>query len=63
MVDIQLHAWLIKELGITQGARKDVIAWVEKGIKDIDGLNYEKEVIYFDRDDLKEIKKSNNKIS
>lgn len=42
-------AWLLKELGIAQGCNKDVIAWVEKDIKDIAGLNYEKEVIYFDR--------------
>jgi len=27
--------WLLKELGIAQGSRKDVIAWVEKDIKDI----------------------------
>jgi hypothetical protein len=51
-------SWLLKELGIAQGARKDVIAWVEKGIKDIAGLNYEKEVIYFDRNNLKEIEKA-----
>ena len=47
--------WLIKELGIAQGSQKDVIAWVEKGIKDIAGLDYEKEVIYFKRDNVKEI--------
>ena len=53
-------SWLLKELGIAQGARKDVIAWVEKGIKDEDiaGLNYEKEVIYFERDNVKEIEKA-----
>jgi hypothetical protein len=34
-------SWLLKELGIAQGAKKDVIAWVERGIKDIAGLNYE----------------------
>jgi hypothetical protein len=43
-------SWLLKELGIAQGCNADVIAWVEKGIKDIAGLNYEKEVIYFDRE-------------
>jgi len=48
-------AWLLKELGIAQGAGKGVIAWVEKDIKDIAGLNYEKEVIYFDRDNVKEM--------
>ena len=51
-------SWLLKELGIAQGARKDVIAWVEEGIKDIAGLNYEKEVIYFERNDVKKIKKA-----
>jgi len=51
-------SWLVKELGIAQGSRKDVIAWVERGIKDIAGLNYEKEVIYFERDNVKEMKKA-----
>ena len=47
--------WLVKELGIAQGAKKDVIAWVENGIKDIAGLDYEKEVIYFERNNIKSI--------
>ena len=51
-------SWLHKELGIAQGAQKDVIAWVERDIKDIAGLNYEKEVIYFERDNVNEIEKS-----
>jgi len=51
-------SWLLKELGIAQGTGKDVIAWVEKGIKDIAGLNYEKEVIYFERRDIKEMQKA-----
>ncbi|MCK4395918.1 hypothetical protein KAW96_04900 [candidate division WOR-3 bacterium] len=51
-------SWLFKELGTAQGLNREVIAWVEKGIKDIAGLNYEKEVIYFDRADLQEIKKA-----
>jgi hypothetical protein len=51
-------SWLLKELGIAQGARKDIIAWVEEGIKDIAGLNYEKEVIYFERNSVKGIKKA-----
>ncbi len=51
-------SWLLKELGIAQGARKEIIAFVEHGIKDIAGLNYEKEVIYFDRENVKEIKKA-----
>ncbi len=51
-------SWLLKELGIAQGARNDVVAWVEEGIKDIAGLNYEKEVIYFERNNVKKIKKA-----
>jgi|YelNatPaOPRAMG01_1025707.scaffolds.fasta_scaffold13857_3 hypothetical protein len=51
-------SWLLKELGIAQGARKDIIAWVEKGIKDIAGLNYEKEVIYFERNNAKEMERA-----
>lgn len=54
-------SWLLTEVGIALGARKDVIAWVERGIKDIAGLNYEKEVIYFVRDDVKEMKKATTK--
>lgn len=53
-------SWLLKELGIAQGASKDIIAWVEKDIdpKELAGLNWEKEVIYFKRDDLKEMEKA-----
>lgn len=51
-------SWLLKELGIAQGARKDVIALVERDIKDIAGLDYEKEVIYFERDNIKGIEKA-----
>ncbi|MCK4348387.1 MAG: hypothetical protein KAW47_07205 [Thermoplasmatales archaeon] len=51
-------SWLLKELGIAQGAQKEVIAWVERDIKDIAGLNYEKEVIYFERNNAKEIEKA-----
>ncbi len=51
-------SWLHKELGIAQGAQKDVIAWVERDIKDMAGLDYEKEVIYFKRDDANEIEKA-----
>ena len=51
-------SWLLKELGIAQGAQKEVIAWVEEGIKDIAGLNYEKEVIYFERNHVKKMKKA-----
>lgn len=51
-------SWLLKELGIAQGAQKDVIAWVERGIKDIAGLNYEKEVIFFERNNVKEIERA-----
>jgi len=51
-------SWLLKELGIAQGKGKGVIAWVERDIKDIAGLNYEKEVIYFERDNIREIEKA-----
>jgi len=51
-------SWLIKELGIAQGKGKDAIALVERGIDDIGGLDYEKEVIYFKRSELKEIQKA-----
>ena len=51
-------SWLHKELGIAQGAQKDVIAWVERDIKDIAGLNYEKEVVYFKRNNANEIEKA-----
>lgn len=50
--------WLYKELGLAQGAQRDVIAWVERGIEDLAGLDYEKEVIYFERDSVKEMKKA-----
>ena len=50
--------WLHKELSIAQEAQKDVIAWVERDIKDMAGLDYEKEVIYFERDDANEIEKA-----
>ena len=51
-------SWLLKELGIAQGAGKETIALVERGIKDIAGLDYEKQVIYFDRDNPTDMKKS-----
>ena len=51
-------SWLHKELGIAQEAQKDVIAWVECDIKDMAGLNSEKEVIYFKRNDANEIEKA-----
>ena len=51
-------SWLLKELGIAQVAKKDVIAWIERGIKDIAGLNFEKEVIYFNRQDVREIQRA-----
>lgn len=50
--------WLIGEVKFAQGKGKDVIAWVEEGIKDIAGLNLEKEVIYFVREDVKEMEKA-----
>jgi hypothetical protein len=54
-------SWLLKELGIAQGSQKDVIAWVERGIKDIAGLDYEKEAIYFERDSVEEMGKATMK--
>jgi|GEM_PF-2998186 len=51
-------SWLIKELGIAQGAKKDVIALVERGIKDMADLDYEKEVIYFERNNINSIMKA-----
>ena len=52
-------AWLIKEMGIAQGCKKEIIAWVEQGIneKEIANLNYEKEIIYFDRMNVEQWKK------
>jgi hypothetical protein len=47
--------WLFKELGMAQSANKNIIAFVEKGIKDIADLNYEKEVIYYDRDSTQDM--------
>ncbi len=35
-----------------------MIAWVERDIKDIAGLNYEKEIIPFERGDVNEIEKA-----
>jgi len=52
------RSWLLKELGIAQGCKKDVIAWVERGIKDIANLNYEKEVIYFDKENLADMERA-----
>lgn len=54
-------SWLLKELGIASGLQKDIIAFVERDIKDIAGLNYEKEVIYFERNNLKELNKATHK--
>jgi hypothetical protein len=53
-------AWLIKEMGIAHGCKKEIIAWVEKGIseKEIANLNYEKEIIYFDRTSIEDLKKA-----
>ncbi|MDY6796997.1 MAG: hypothetical protein SWK76_17195 [Actinomycetota bacterium] len=51
-------SWLLKELGMAQTADKNIIAFVEKGIKDIANLNYEKEVIYFDRDNVQDMMKA-----
>ena len=50
--------WLLKELGIALGSKKGLIALVENGIKDLGGLNMEKEIIYFSRDNLVEMQKA-----
>lgn len=39
---------MIKEIGIAQGAGKDVIVLVERGVVDIAGLRSEKEIIYIE---------------
>ena len=53
-------AWLLREMGLAQGNKKEIIAWVEKGIsdKEIANLNFEKELIYFDRTDVVQMKKA-----
>ena len=53
-------SWLIKERGVAQGANKDVIVLVEKGIdeKHLAGLDYEKEIIYFERDNVEAMEKA-----
>jgi hypothetical protein len=52
--------WLIKELGIAQGHEKEVIALVERGLseKEIANLNWEEELIYFDRSNIEEMEKA-----
>jgi len=47
--------WLVKELGHAQAEEKDIIAWVEREITDIAGLEADKEIIYFDRSDPAEM--------
>lgn len=53
-------SWLIKERGVAQGSNKDVIVLVEKGIdeKHLAGLNYEKEMIYFERNNVEAMEKA-----
>jgi hypothetical protein len=48
-------SWLVREATIAQEAGKSVVALAEKGITDLAGLNLEKELIYFERDDVKAI--------
>lgn len=45
-------SWLIKEVGHAQQEDKPVIVLIEKGIRDDAGLKMEKELIYFERDNL-----------
>jgi len=51
-------AWLIKELTFAQATGKGIIPLIERGIKDIASLEYEKEVIYFVRDDVEEMEEA-----
>lgn len=51
-------SWLLKELGIAQGAGKETIALVEKNIKEFGGLNQEKELICFTRGDSNDMEKA-----
>ena len=51
----KISEWLIKEIGIAQGAGKDVIVLVERGVEDLAGLRSEKEMIYFERNKVNEI--------
>ena len=56
--DYTAPAWLVREATIAQEAGKSIVAWVEKGVADIAGLNLEKELIYFERQDVKSIQKA-----
>lgn len=51
-------SWLVKEATIAEENGMSVVAWVECGITDIAGLDFEKELIYFDRDDVKSMQKA-----
>ena len=50
--------WLVRELGIAQGAGKNFIVLAEKGVEDIAGIKSEKEIIYFERDNIGEMQKA-----
>jgi len=49
-------SWLIREVVYAKSIGKGIILLVEEGVKDIASLNYEKEIIYFQRDDPKKMK-------
>ena len=51
-------AWCIKEISYAQGKGKDAIIITEKNINEIAGLDYEKDIIYLDRKDIKSIQKA-----
>ena len=51
-------AWCMKEISYAQGKGKDVVIIAEKNITEIAGLNYEKDIIYLERENVKSIKKA-----
>jgi len=50
--------WLMRETFTAHGQKKKFIALVEKGVNDVAGLNIDKELIYFDRNDLVSMKEA-----
>jgi hypothetical protein len=47
--------WLIRETGFIKGQGKDFIALVEEGVSDIAGFDAEKELIFFNREDIEKM--------
>ena len=50
--------WLVSELGMAKAKGAGVIAWVEEGVEEIPALDYGREILYFTRDDITQIKKA-----